>query len=84
MTLGNGVMFSQKVMLELTNRGFSRDKAYAIVQKHAHKNEGITFAESLYKDKMVTKKISIEVLKKMFETNYYIKKIDIIFKRVFK
>jgi Adenylosuccinate lyase len=33
----SGLIFSQKVMLELTNYGFSREKAYRIVQKNAQK-----------------------------------------------
>ena len=35
LNLTNGVVFSQEVMLELTEVGFTREKAYRIVQKHA-------------------------------------------------
>ena len=40
--------------------------------------------KSLIKDKMVIKKITTINLKKMFDLNYHTKKIDVIFKRVFK
>ena len=84
--LTNGMIFSQRVMLGLTNHGFSREKAYKIVQKHAQnssKND-TTFYKSLTKDKMITNKIHINDLKKMFDVNYHTKKIDLIYRRIFK
>ena len=81
----NGLIFSQRVMLELTNRGFTRDKAYRIVQNHAQKawKNSTPFFESLAKDKMITKKIPINNLKKIFNIGYYTKKINVIFNRIF-
>ena len=35
LNLTNGLFFSQRVLLELTSVGFSREQAYALVQKHA-------------------------------------------------
>ena len=84
--LTNGIIFSQRVMLKLTNHGFSREKAYKIVQKHAQnswKND-TTFYKSLTKDNMITNKIHINDLKKMFDINYHTKKIDLIYRRIFK
>ena len=82
----NGLIFSQRVMLELTKNGFSREKAYTIVQKHAQNSwkNNMPLYESLVKDKMVVKKITAINLKKMFDLNYYTKKVNIIFKRIFK
>jgi len=82
----NGLIFSQRVMLELTKNGFSREKAYTIVQKHAQNSwkNNMPLYESLVKDKMVVKKITAINLKKMFDLNYHTKKINIIFKRIFK
>ena len=81
----NGLIFSQRVMLELTNRGFTREKAYRIVQNHAQKvwKNSTSFFESLAKDKMITKKIPINNLKKIFNIGYYTKKINVIFNRIF-
>jgi len=86
LNITNGLIFSQRVMLELTNHGFSREKAYKIVQKNAQIswNKNIPLYESLSKDKMVSKKISNIELNKMFSLNYHTRKIDIIFKRIFK
>ena len=86
LSITNDLIFSQKVMLELTKHGLSREKAYDIVQKHAQKSwkKNLSFYESLIKDNMIIKKISAENLKKMFDLNYHTKKINVIFKRVFK
>jgi len=70
----------------LTNRGFTREKAYTLVQKNAQNSlkKNITFYESLAKDSLINKLISNKDLKEMFDLNYHTKKINIIFKRVFK
>lgn len=84
--LTNGMIFSQRVMLKLTNHGFSREKAYKIVQKHAQNSwkNNTTFYNSLAKDKMITNKIHINDLEKLFDVNYHTKNIDLIYRRIFK
>jgi len=86
LNISNGLIFSQRVMLELTKHGFSREKAYKIVQKHAQNShtKNISFYVSLMNDSLINKKISNKDLKKMFDLNYHTKKINIIFNRVFK
>ena len=81
-----GLIFSQRVMIELTKHGFSREKAYALVQKNAQKawTKNISFYESLSKDSLINKKISNKDLTKMFDINYHTKRINLIYKRVFK
>ena len=84
--LSNGLIFSQRVMLELTKNGFNREKAYRIVQKNAQNSHkrNISFYDSLMNDSLINKKISNKDLKKMFDLKYHTKKINIIFNRVFK
>ena len=86
LNITKGLIFSQKVMIELTKRGFSREKAYALVQKNAQNawKKNISFYESLYKDSLINKKISNKDLMKMFDIKYHTKRINIIYKRVFK
>ena len=86
LNISNGLIFSQRIMLELTKHGFSREKAYKIVQKNAQNShkENISFYDSLMNDSLINKKISNKDLKKMFDLNYHTKKINIIFNRVFK
>ena len=56
------------------------------MQKNAQKawKENITLYESLMKDSLINKKISNKDLVKMFDIKYHTKKIDLIFKRVFR
>jgi len=86
LNISKGLIFSQRVMLELTKHGFSREKAYALVQKNAQNSfkKNISFYESLSKDSLINKKISNKDLKKMFDINYHTKRINLIYKRVFK
>ena len=86
LNITKGLIFSQRVMIELTKRGFSREKAYKLVQKNAQKawSKNITFYESLSKDSLINKKISNKDLMKMFDMDYHTKKINLIYKRVFK
>jgi len=86
LNITKGLIFSQRVMIELTKHGFSREKAYALVQKNAQKawSKNISFYESLSKDSLINKKISNKDLIKMFNIDYHTKKIDLIYKRVFK
>jgi len=81
-----GLIFSQRVMIELTKFGFSREKAYSLVQRNAHNAWGknISFYESLMKDSLINKKISNKDLIKMFNIDYHTKHINLIFKRIFK
>ena len=86
LNISNGLIFSQRIMLDLTKYGFSREKAYKIVQKSAQEShkKNISFYNSLINNPYVNKKISNKNLKKMFDLNYHTKKINIIFKRVLK
>ena len=86
LNITKGLIFSQRVMLELTKHGFSREKAYDLVQKNAKKawTKHMSFYESLSKDSLINKKISNKDLVRMFDIDYHTKRINIIYKRVFK
>ena len=86
LNITNGLIFSQRIMLELTKHGFSRELAYKIVQKNAQNSwkNNKSLYEILSKDKIVIKKISNKRLKKMFDLDYHTKKINVIYKRIFK
>ena len=86
LNITNGLIFSQRIMIELTKHGFSREQAYKIVQKNAQNswNKNKSFYKNLIKDPLINKKISNKDLTNMFDLNYHTKKINLIFKRVFK
>ena len=83
LNLTKGLFFSQRVLLELTSCGFTREQAYAIVQKNAMTTwkKNTSFFENLSKDPKIIKKIPVNKLKKLFDLSYHFKKINIIFKR---
>ena len=84
--LTNGIFFSQRVLLELTTVGFSREEAYKIVQKNAMKSwdDKSSFFQKIVNDKKITTKIPVNKLKKLFDFSYHTKRINIIFNRSLK
>ena len=86
LNITNGIVFSQRVLLELTNIGFTREESYKVVQKNAMKswNDNSSFYKNIVNDKKITNKIPVNKLKKLFNFSYHTKKINIIFKRSLK
>ena len=82
----NGLYNSQRVLLELTKKGISREKAYRIVQSVAMKSwdKNINFQTLLQRDKEVKKFLSRNDLAKIFDLNYYLKYVNFLFDRVLK
>jgi len=81
-----GLLYSQKVLLALAQKGFSREEAYLIVQSSAMKvwnNEG-SFEEILYSDPKIKKVFTKKELHSLFEPKSFLKEVNTIFKRVFK
>jgi adenylosuccinate lyase len=80
-----GLIFSQRVLLALTQAGISREDSYKIVQRNAMKvwEEGADFLTEMKADSDVTAKINAEELEELFDISYHTKNVDVIFKRVF-
>ena len=81
-----GVFFSQRILLELTSLGFTREKAYKLVQKNAMLawSKNVSFYSMIISDKDITNKLSVNKIKKLFNFSYHTKKINIIFSRGLK
>ena len=98
LNLTGGLVFSQRVLLELPIQGVSREDAYRIVQRNAMKVwEGLQQGkpainekgESLYlqyllSDEELRNSLSEEQIRECFNYDYYTKNVDKIFARVFK
>ena len=98
LNLTGGLVFSQRVLLELPKAGVSREDAYKIVQRNAMKvweeiQQGKPTTnkkgESLYlghllADEELRSKLSEEQIRECFNFEYYTKNVNNIFKRVFK
>ncbi len=80
-----GLVFSQRVLLALTQAGVSREDSYRFVQRNAMKvwEQSKDFLTELCADKEVTDRLSPDVLKSLFDPSYHTKHVDTIFKRVF-
>jgi len=85
LNLTKGLIFSQRVMLELTKKGFSREYSYKVVQKHSTnaQKKNISLLDSLKNDKKIYGYFDNKKLEKIFDLNYHTRKIGLIFNRVF-
>ncbi|MFP6080411.1 adenylosuccinate lyase [Helicobacter pylori] len=95
LALSGGLVFSQRVLLELPKKGLSREESYSIVQENAMKiwevlqqgafknaDENL-FLNALLNDERLKKYLSEDEIKACFDYNYYTKNVGAIFKRVF-
>ncbi|GAA7265111.1 adenylosuccinate lyase [Helicobacter pylori] len=96
LALSGGLVFSQRVLLELPKKGLSREESYSIVQENAMKiwevlqqgafknaDENL-FLNALLNDERLKKYLSEDEIKACFDYGYYTKNVGAIFKRVFE
>ncbi len=83
--LTRGLVFSQKVLLKLIEKGFSREDAYKIVQNNAMETwkGSDDFKELLLRDKNIKDSLTIEEIEECFDVTADLENIDRIFDRVF-
>ena len=80
--LYGGVIYSQKVMLKLIEKGYTREDAYRIVQGHAlNALNGGNFKQELLNDANVISKLNADELESCFNINEYLKNINTVFER---
>jgi len=81
-----GLIFSQGVMLKLTQKGVKREEAYKVVQKNAMKtwDKNEDFYLNLKKDKLIQDNLTVKELKQLFDVNYHKRYINHILGRVLK
>jgi adenylosuccinate lyase len=82
--LSHGLVYSQRVLLKLTDAGLARQVAYEIVQKNAMRawKERRPFFELLAADGAVTARLSADELKSCFDPAFYLRNVDAVFKRL--
>ena len=98
LNLTGGLVFSQRILLELPKKGISRENAYKIVQRNAmrvwedlqngksainDKNESL-YLQYLLQDNELTSHLSESEIRECFDYEYYKKNVDNIFRRVFE
>lgn len=85
--LFGGIVYSQKVLLTLIEKGLTREEAYKIVQRNAHEAFeengplGGNFKANLQNDEEVKKYLAKEEIESCFNSKDYLKNIEAIYKR---
>lgn len=91
LNMTGGLVFSQRILLTLIDKGVGRQEAYKIVQRNAKKVwamasqgpiQGPALVEALSNDPEVTRYLTRDELQELTNTEYYTKYIDTAFKRV--
>jgi adenylosuccinate lyase len=84
--LTNGVFYSQTVMLMLVDKGITREDAYRLVQKCAHRawDTNRDFVQLMFKDREIMKHLSRKEIETTCTLERHLQALDEIFKRVFK
>ena len=82
-----GLIHSQRVLLALTQAGVSREDSYSLVQRNAMKvwdaDGQLSLLQLLKDDPEVTSRIPPAELEELFDLGYHLKRVDLIFERVF-
>lgn len=79
----HGLVFSQRVMLLLVEKGMDREDAYRVVQAHAHAawDGGADFGQLLRDDQRLAAYVSTVELNGLFDYDWYIRHVDALFER---
>ncbi len=81
----HGLIYSQRVLLALIDKGVLRDEAYLMVQRNAMRSweEGADFKTLLSKAPDISRRLTADELAELFDISYHLKHVDTIFERVF-
>lgn len=85
MNVYGGVIFSQRVLLSLVEKGMSREDAYKVVQQCAHEawnKEDGNFHDLVCKDAQVGQYLSSEDIEKCFDPQHHLQNLDTIYQRL--
>lgn len=79
-----GLIYSQRVLLALIDKGLAREEAYDTVQPKAMQawEEQVPFRSLIEADEKITGLLSNEEIADCFDYNYHLKNVDVIFERV--
>ncbi|MBC2360210.1 adenylosuccinate lyase [Listeria welshimeri] len=79
-----GLIYSQRVLLALIDKGLARESAYDVVQPRAMEawEKQVPFRELVEQDTTITENLSREEIADCFDYNYHLKNVDLIFDRL--
>lgn len=84
LNLTHGIIFSQPLLLQLVEKGLTREKAYRMVQQRAHKAwaENKEFKEAVSNDPEIRKYLSGAEIERIFDLKNNLRNVDTIFRRI--
>ncbi|MDV2685672.1 adenylosuccinate lyase [Alkalihalophilus lindianensis] len=84
MTRTYGLIYSQRVLLSLIDKGMAREEAYDLVQPKTMEawEKGIQFRELVEAEEAITAVLSKEEIDNCFDYNYHLQHVDTIFNRL--
>jgi len=79
----HGLIFSQRVLLALVDKGLTRERAYELVQRNAMRswNQGEDFKQLLLNDTDITAALPENEIEELFDYNYHLKHVDRVYQR---
>ncbi|SHF33084.1 adenylosuccinate lyase [Desulfofundulus australicus DSM 11792] len=79
----HGLLFSQRVLLALVEKGLSRERAYELVQRNAMRSwrEGVSFKELLMEDADIASVLTSREIESLFNYDYHLRHVDDIYRR---
>ncbi|HOL17864.1 MAG TPA: adenylosuccinate lyase, partial [Bacillota bacterium] len=82
--LTGGLIYSQRVLLALVDKGLSREKSYDLVQRCAMESwtKGLSFKDLLWQEPAVREQFSERELDGLFDPAYYLRRVDLIYRRL--
>ncbi len=85
LNLTRGLVFSGQLLLALTQKGVSREDAYAMTQRNAMRvwDEGLDYKELIMKDADISLHLSAEEITRVFDIKHYLRNVEKVFARVF-
>lgn len=79
----HGLIFSQRVLLALVDKGLTRERAYELVQRNAMRswNRGEDFKQLLLNDADITAALPENEIEELFDYHYHLKHVDRVYQR---
>ena len=79
-----GLVFSQRVMLALIEKGMARDDAYRLIQSHTHTawDHAADFRELVRGDSVIAEHVGADEIEALFDYRWYTRHVEALFDRV--
>ncbi len=86
LNLTRGLVFSGQLLLALTQKGVSREDAYAWTQRNAMKvwDEGGEYRDLILEDADISSRLSPDEIARVFDLKHYLRNVETVFERVFR